>query len=385
MQRVASNDESAPAESIGFVTCVAGGTRDHQRYSDSDQLAAVVLRLWRIGNKDPVIAFHVDNELSAQDKLRLKSTELEPLRLADVVNEASSSDVNVTRGNLRRFRSYYCLCFAVLHSPFEATMLINADTLFVANPDQWWSLPPVQKSGVLFFEDKVSNHLWHMSASAVHVCEEVRAFARAYHYPLRAGFEEDYPDICSGRRRHQLECSLTLFNRSHVGVRGLLDVLRVLLWHVFSNTGKGNHSFHAANWGHGDKELYWIASELAGHMPYFSPRGPPAAVGPKRGATKRATCYAHLEPIRNPGRTTFISHLNMAHDCGWDGPTDGAHNIFFREGAPLWKSQTGQSVRTLTQPEARMFDAFKSDVSSLSAKSTSRVNRSAGVAASIGH
>lgn len=349
----------AGAQGVGFVTCVAGRPRDRQETSDADQLFASVLRLRRLGNHDPVIAYHVDQELSEEEAQKLSKPAVAPLQLVDATTIASRSDLNATRGKMRLFRSYYCLVFAVLHSPFEGTMLMNADTLFVADPTRWWQLPAVQATGVLFFEDKFSSHLWTPAAQHISVCNEMRALAKTFGYPLRQNFEVDYGAFCSGKRRHLLECSLTMFNKSHVRVSALLNVLRDLLWHVFDPSR--SKSFHVPLWGYGDKELYWIASELAGYKPYFSPRGSPAAVGPKLGPRKRATCFVHLEPGTSKNRrdSSKISHLNMAHDCGW---SDKELSWHFSASAPLWDTPTSQvQLRMITPEEASILSAFIHD------------------------
>ena len=130
----AAPTEFSSTEPIGFVTCVAGRKRDRQSFTDSDQLYAGVLRLRRLGNTSPVAAFHVDNEVAGEDAEKLRDSALAPLRLVDAAEVAWPSDWNATRGRLQLYRSYYCLCFAVLHSPFEATMLMNADTLLSSTP-----------------------------------------------------------------------------------------------------------------------------------------------------------------------------------------------------------------------------------------------------------
>ena len=68
-------------------------------------------------NKSPVVAFHVDKEVAGEDAEKLRDSALAPLRLVDAADVAWTSDWNATRGRLRSYRSYYCLCFAVLHSP----------------------------------------------------------------------------------------------------------------------------------------------------------------------------------------------------------------------------------------------------------------------------
>lgn len=332
-------------------------------------------------NKSPVVAFHVEKEVAGEDAEKLRDSALAPLRLVDAADVAWTSDWNATRGRLRSYRSYYCLCFAVLHSPFEATLLMNADTLFVENPSRWWHLPNVQRTGVLFFSDKVSRYLWNSAAGRISVCNETRAFANTYGYPLRSTFEADYGSFCSGETRHKLESSFTLLNRSHVGVVRLLATLRHLLWHVFDRSRESERQFHVAHWGYGDKELYWLASELAGHTPYFSPRGPPAAVGPLKGAHKRATCFAHLVPVGNgavSAQDSDISHLNMAHDCGWDADDANANAHPFGVKAPLWSSPFSHKVvRHLSPDEAQMFAAFRHDVSTSMASSSRPETRGA--------
>ena len=131
---------------VGMVTCV-GHRPSEVGFSDAELLRASVLGLRRLGNADPVIAFHVDSELSERDYSLLTDEALGYLSIVDVVEVADESDRNAVNGDLRSaFRSYYCLNFAMSHSPFEATMLTNSDTLFFVDPAQWWKALNLQTS-----------------------------------------------------------------------------------------------------------------------------------------------------------------------------------------------------------------------------------------------
>ena len=433
----------AAREPIGFVTCVATavgtygtGGLSKEPFPPVQQLRGGLMRLRRLGNTLPVAAFHVDHELTLQEIEVLSDPRIAPVRVVDVTHVATAGDRHLVLGDLRFFRSFYCKNFAMLHSPFAATMLIDCDALFFADPVRWWRLESVRRTGTLFFEDIRSvqarpregfAHFCRHNRIQVgaNLCEEISEFARRRNYSLRANFSHDYAPQCQRQWTHLLDSTLIMLNTTHVGVQALLRVMRKLLGEIAGEKARFNRTQCAdysvkeqgplvSEWGLGDKELLWQASELAGYRPFFARRGGPLALDSKGGkhdspSGSRGLCWwMHLEPREAigfdptapkdrlsfvdestnarhhaahsdcsstspaPGKglhcdETELSHANMANVCYW--PCFFAQGSDFNSTASLWRERPvkravryDRFVRPLRPAEVQIFADFVRDV-----------------------
>lgn len=301
--------------------------------------------LRRLGNTDPVIAFHVDNEVTDADVKVMADPLAAPLFVVDVADIADESDRWASRYDLHLFRSYYCLNLALLHSPFEATMLMNTDTLFFMDPVHWWYHEKTIEFGSMFFYDR------HFGARPVNACGEIERFAHLMSsmdgrpYTLSTDFRARHRSFCDSRTAYELECSLTLLNRTHPAGRGTLRMLRRLLPFILDAKRTMGISLNIPLWGHGDKEFYWIACELAGFSCAFNPAGRPFEVA--LGGAGRMGCQAHMYPSPSAARPNVISHVNLDQECYW-------------ETAPLQvlNSAARSPVRLLNAAERATLSAF---------------------------
>jgi hypothetical protein len=56
-----------------------------------------------------------------------------------------------------RFRGFSIKIISVVFSQFQEVMLVDADTLFFQNPMKLWDLPKYKQTGTLFFHDRISS------------------------------------------------------------------------------------------------------------------------------------------------------------------------------------------------------------------------------------
>ena len=350
-------------------------------YSDAELLRGAIGALRRLGNHDPVVAFHVDSELTTADLALLGATSLAPVRVADALHVASDETWRALNGSsIRFFRSYYCTIFALLHSPFVRTTVMSPDTLFVRNPSHWWlHEPKLRVTGTLFFHDffvAESEDPWFTRRP----CDLITSLATDGSLPpalrgrlrntwrspyWRSGAHSrgnGYALFCERSTYHNLESSLVLVDASKPGGQGTLAGLVALLPRIVADRSIRGLS-------HGDTEFFWIACELAGgpcafsgELPALLHRDAPSSAA--RLHNHRRGCHAHLTPhgaAHGAGHPALaISHVNLDSYCGWETlePPDA-----IRRAAQTYDAVDVPAVgRNLSHAEWRALNRFREDI-----------------------
>ncbi|KAF1791204.1 P-loop containing nucleoside triphosphate hydrolase [Phytophthora cactorum] len=145
-----------------------------------------------------------------------------------------------------KFRSFDIKVLAVVYSEFQEVMLLDADTLFFQNNQ-------VQEHGTLFFNDRISYELSYLAKRMSSEHENTSATEE------RAGLDFSFQPsefllnshVWSLRSGHQMDSSLMLWNKARQ------PKATVILASFVSLNGLPTVP------SYGDKELYWLACELA--------------------------------------------------------------------------------------------------------------------------
>ncbi|KAG3112117.1 hypothetical protein PI124_g10300 [Phytophthora idaei] len=179
-----------------------------------------------------------------------------------------------------KFRSFDIKVLAVLYSEFQEVMLLDADTLFFQSPMTLWETTKYKSTGTLFFNDRISYELSYLAKRMSSEHENVGAL-----HQFLAGF-----DVSPYRRFGSLETESRLqLPRSELGLDFSFQPSEFLLnSHVWSLRSGHQMDSSLMLWNkarqpkatvilasfvslnglptvpsYGDKELYWLACELA--------------------------------------------------------------------------------------------------------------------------
>ncbi|CAH0492930.1 unnamed protein product [Peronospora farinosa] len=185
-----------------------------------------------------------------------------------------------------KFQSFDIKVLALVYSRFEEIMLLDADTLFFQSPMSLWETSKYKNTGTLFFNDRISYDLSylakrmvsdeklqvHTSVGALH--QFLAGFDVTPYRPFRTvddgelrpqlskrllglefGFQPSSfllnSHVWKLRSGHQMDSSLLLWNKARQARA------TVILASFISLDGLPTAP------SYGDKELYWLACELA--------------------------------------------------------------------------------------------------------------------------
>lgn len=179
--------------------------------------------------------------------------------------------------------------FALLASPFEETILMDADTVFVQNPETLFSDEGYLRSGALFFHDRTmfpGNYelsRWISEVMPKPISEEVKS--------LRIFRAQSYYEQESG--------VVVMNNQNHL--YGLLAVCAL-------NTPGLKEPIRANT--HGEKETFWMGMEVAAESYEFMP-GMPGSIGRietkgRRASRKQQIC-GHLTHFDRTGNILWFN------------------------------------------------------------------------------
>lgn len=210
----------------------------------------------------PVEVHHAGNELSEAAMERLAEHDVSFVDTAAVLGLPAAG-----------LRGYQLKPHALAASRFSEVLLADADLLFFDRPELIFDLP--DWSGVYLFRDRgFEDHRLKLPKLGM--------------LRLRRAFPElELPPM---HRRNHAEAGLVAWDKARVPTRALL----------FLN-GPAREPLY--RWFFGDKETYWIAAQLDGHTPAFSPLRPGAIVGHDPDTDRpRSPQMAHHHPV---DRTLF--------------------------------------------------------------------------------
>ncbi|KAH7468831.1 putative alpha-1,3-mannosyltransferase MNN14 [Phytophthora ramorum] len=227
----------------------------------------------------------------------------------------------------RKFRTFDIKVLGVIYSRFEEVMLVDADALVLQNPMPLWETNKFEKTGTLFFNDRISQTNFslgyrpasrpdvtdlrhYLSKADVSVFRELPTISRANATAasdVLLPFEPS--DILlnshtwNGRSGHQLDSSLLLWSKKRQP-----RATTVLASFVSLNDVGRPPSY-------GDKELFFVACELAETQYAFSDFAVGAAGSDFKdhGEEKSVLCgqAAQYFPVKAQGESsTSMLYLN---------------------------------------------------------------------------
>lgn len=205
----------------------------------------------------------------------------------------------------KKFRGFDVKILGVVYSQFEQVMLLDADTLFFQSPMELWNTTKFKETGTLFFHDRITSEYSHLAKNLPGQPEDVR---HLHHYlsNFDVGPYQHLPAIPRKPTRVRgdllpvdlpINPSEFLLSSHSWGLRsGHQMDSSVMLWDKTRQPRATAilASFIALNGvprppSYGDKELFFIACELAETEYSFSDYGV-GTVGPR-------LLKGHPEPV----------------------------------------------------------------------------------------
>lgn len=175
--------------------------------------------------------------------------------------------------------------FALLASPFKETILMDADAIFVQNPDILFQDPGYLSTGALLFKDRTlfggpshtANWLKRVLPKPI---SELAQATRMY----------------QGRTIHEVESGVVVMDKG----RHLFGLLMICLL----NMGSFKEEMHT--WTHGDKETFWIGLEIVGETYEIHPELP-GSIGRIDKIDDERLCHGHLAHFDRVGNLLWFN------------------------------------------------------------------------------
>ena len=304
-------------------------------------------------SKLPITVAHC-NELSEKSVQRLREAhkaavqemgELNgngPAPILDIANLC----VDAPRSKKKRLRSWFCKTGALIASPYQETMLVDTDVVWLQNPEKLFEATLYKDTGSLFFRDRYlpaasdSRDGRAFSLQMKYVQEYISQHRGGLDWDSKATMKKLYENNYHGINyywadsfpskdpaengvglAHVQESSVVLLDASKM--RRTARVLREIL--------------PTFKLGYGDKEIYWLAATIAnesfslepylqgmygdcGHILHFDPTGVTASdilgSGMRPATTPSSPPPRDVEPFFLNGQYVAegVSHLGAMMD-----------------------------------------------------------------------
>lgn len=296
----------------GMVICVG---------SKNIQMAGhLILSLRNVLNyKQPIqIAYAGDSDLSPEEQSALLnlSTNLELLNLLDHFNE---SVVSLKDGK------YAMKPFAVIASRFRRTILVDADVIFLKNPEGIFEEHAnTSEVGALFYHDRAYKSAGRSRKPWIQSILGARSQSPALRNSLF--WNEDL--------WQEMESGVVAIDKGHP------RMLMVLLFSAWMNMKYIREKETYPN-VLGDKETYWLAAELSNTPYYFQPTYA-GLVGVLESGSKSTICSSHILHMDHTGGAPFWFNGGILLNKALDGKKFGVFTHFVTGGAtmadqPAWR------------------------------------------------
>lgn len=259
-------NERAEAGTRGIVMCVG-----NEFVSASIQSLLVLKHL---NSSLPVVISHAGNfDLDQENRQRILDARPD-VQFMDLCKLVDCIALDFDRWDSKPF--------ALLASPFEETILMDADAVFVQRPEVLLSNPLYLEHSALFFKDRT------LFGGNRYLTEWI---TKMMPKPLSKSILESR--IFGGKSNYEQESGVVVVNvKRH---------LFALLATCFLNTPGVREEMHA--YMHGEKETFWMGFELADHRYTYMP-GLPGSIG--RLETVQESRF-HVEQIC--GHLAHFDHL----------------------------------------------------------------------------
>ncbi|KAG9405378.1 hypothetical protein AC1031_004486 [Aphanomyces cochlioides] len=222
---------------------------------------SLVQELRALGYKDLIQMYHCDGELSNVSQRLLRDYDSN-IEIVDGCREM------VALGKLREdqmagYRNFWLKPLALVHTRLDEVILMDADDLVFQNPSRLFDVPGYQETGTIFFYDREilkKEYLNNVYENQPNLHALVETFDYA-HYGLKKNLSQHLLSSLAwaGDTAHEQDSSIVVVKKSKAPIA--IDVL----WHLLE------HDRNRIGFSYGDKELFWLAYELAQRPYYFSP------------------------------------------------------------------------------------------------------------------
>jgi len=296
----------------GMVICVG---------SKNLQMAGhLILSLRNVLNyKQPIqIAYAGDDDLSPQEQTSLLKlgTSLELLNLLDYFDE---SIVSLKDGK------YAMKPFAVIASGFRRTTLVDADVIFLKNPEGIFEEHSnASESGALFYHDRAYKSAGHSRKPWIQSILGGKPPSSTLQNSLF--WKEDL--------WQEMESGVVAIDKAHP---------RMLVTLLFSAWMNMKYIREKQTYPNvlGDKETYWLAAELS-DTPYYFQSTYAGLVGVLEPGSKSTICSSHILHMDHTGNSPFWFNGGILLNKALDGRKFGVFTHFITGGAtmadqPAWR------------------------------------------------
>ncbi|CAH0482904.1 unnamed protein product [Peronospora belbahrii] len=234
----------------------------------------------------------------------------------------------------KKYRSFNIKVLAVVFSQFEEIMLLDADTLLFESPMMLWETEKYCTTGTLFFHDRLSQENQYLgkrigkNAHVSRLNRYISQFDVAYFAPLRnierpkATSKNKIPVSLNNyspsehlltshswnqRAGHEMDSSLVLWNKKRQP-----RATAILAAFMAGNGIRGPPSY-------GDKELFFIAAELAETQYAFSDFGVGSFGWDFRdngpGKSVLCGCAMHYYPVKSMNTSDLVNTSLLYVNC----------------------------------------------------------------------
>nr|AIG56246.1 secreted protein [Achlya hypogyna] len=247
---------------------------------------SLIQELRRLGNRLPIQVYHCfTGELLEATRNLLRQTDpLDLVEIVDVCPVLLQNGVFATHWSALDYQSYLLKVVALLHTSFDEVMLLDADAIFLQNPDVLWSIDAYRRTGTLFFFDRQIDFKLFFNSPAPGGRTLLRHLY--VHFPYEA-FGLRMPGVSpqlrtsrawQGATAHEQDSSVVLVRKSQVP-----PVVFQVMWHLVHYLRTDRVFKAGLSWyvrivdasqrrkPSGDKEYFWLAFMLADAPYEFSP------------------------------------------------------------------------------------------------------------------
>ncbi|KIX04411.1 uncharacterized protein Z518_05279 [Rhinocladiella mackenziei CBS 650.93] len=226
--------------------------------------------------------------------------------------------------------------FAILHSSFREVLFIDADSLFFKNPEILFDDPAYQKTGALFFRDRLimpeSKKRWLQQILPKPISRQVK---QSRFWTGDSGHMQESGVIVVDKWRHFI--ALLLVTRMNGPDRdGNRDEGRVGIYDMV----------------YGDKETFWIGWELVGDLDYAFHQGDAGTMGTVQEDKNREEGRKEGNPNRRKKQKKIILDDNGEIIENPEGE-EGWEEVEAEEEDP---GNTGPSSYTICSPQLLHLD-----------------------------
>ncbi|KAF0693061.1 Aste57867_15913 [Aphanomyces stellatus] len=222
---------------------------------------SLIVELRALGYADVIQLYHCNGELSVVSQQMLHETD-KHIEIVDGCQEM------VATGQLQPedadgYRSFWLKPLALIHTRLDDVILMDADDLVFQNPARLFDVPEYKSTGTIFFYDREilkKEYLNNYFDNEYNLHELINSFDYAKYGLEKNPSRHVLTSLAwHGDSAHEQDSSIVAIKKSKAPLA--ITVLNQLL----------QYERHRIGFTYGDKELFWLAWELAQRPYFFSP------------------------------------------------------------------------------------------------------------------